>query len=99
MIAFSIAVLTFLHCHVYLAWICALPWIGSQLLRFFVLGGIGEAVASAVSECRDITVKKLAVREVPRSGKPAELLDRYGISASCIVKAVNQILSAWLNAQ
>ena len=62
-------------------------------------GGIGDAVAAAVSECRDITVKKLAVREVPRSGKPAELLERYGISASCIVKAVNQILSAWLNTQ
>ncbi|KAK7102916.1 hypothetical protein V1264_021071 [Littorina saxatilis] len=56
-------------------------------------GGIGEAVSGAVSDCRDITVKKLAVREIPRSGKPMELLDRYGISAACIVKAVNQILS------
>lgn len=59
----------------------------------YLEGGIGEAVSSAVSECRDIIVKKLAVREVPRSGKPAELLEKYGISASCIVKAVNQILS------
>ncbi|XP_076468699.1 transketolase-like protein 2 [Babylonia areolata] len=56
-------------------------------------GGIGEAVSGAVSDCRDITVKKLAVREIPRSGKSAELLDRYGISASCIVKAVQQILA------
>lgn len=60
----------------------------------YLEGGIGEAVSSAVSECRDIIVKKLAVREVPRSGKPAELLEKYGISANCIVKAVNQILSA-----
>lgn len=57
-------------------------------------GGIGEAVSGAVSECKDITVKRLAVREIPRSGKPTELLERYGISSSCIVKAVNQVLSA-----
>jgi transketolase len=51
-------------------------------------------VCGAVSECRDITVKRLAVREVPRSGKPDELMEKYGISAACIVKAVNQILCA-----
>ncbi|XP_048741477.2 transketolase-like protein 2 isoform X1 [Ostrea edulis] len=56
-------------------------------------GGLGEAVCSAVACCRDITVKKLAVPEIPRSGKSGELLERYGISANCIVKAVNQILS------
>ena len=28
------------------------------------------------------TVHRIAVREIPRSGKPEELLDRYGISAS-----------------
>lgn len=57
-------------------------------------GGLGEAVCGAVSECRDILVKKLAVREIPRSGKPNELLEHYGISAASIVKAVNQVLSA-----
>lgn len=56
-------------------------------------GGIGEAVSGAVSECNDIIVKKLAVSEIPRSGKCAELLDRYGISASCIVKAVKLLLT------
>jgi transketolase len=34
-------------------------------------GGLGEAVCSAVCECKDITVKKLAVQEIPRSGKAA----------------------------
>jgi transketolase len=33
-------------------------------------------------------VSRLAVREIPRSGKPDELLDRYGISANHIVEAV-----------
>lgn len=56
-------------------------------------GGIGEAVSGAVSEVPNIIVKRLAVREIPRSGKAAELLDKYGISAPCIVKAVQSILS------
>ncbi len=33
-------------------------------------------------------VHRLAVREIPRSGKPDELLDRFGISARHIVEAV-----------
>ena len=37
---------------------------------------------------RAFTVHRLAVREIPRSGKPDELLDRYGISARHIVEAV-----------
>jgi transketolase len=50
-------------------------------------GGIGDAVASAVA-AGGFTVQRLAVREIPRSGTPAELLDRYGISALHIVAAV-----------
>jgi transketolase len=35
------------------------------------------------------TVRRLAVTEIPRSGKPEELLDRFGISAKWhIVDAV-----------
>ena len=33
-------------------------------------------------------IKHLCVREIPRSGKPEELLDRFGISARRIVEAV-----------
>jgi transketolase len=36
----------------------------------------------------------MAVREIPRSGKPEELLDRYGISANQIVEAVNAVMAA-----
>jgi transketolase len=50
-------------------------------------GGIGDAVSEAVAHA-GIAVKRLAVRELPRSGQPNELLDRYGISAQHIVKAV-----------
>ena len=49
-------------------------------------GGLGDAVASALAGKAAIT--HLCVREIPRSGKPDELLDRYGISARRIVEAV-----------
>jgi transketolase len=52
-------------------------------------GGIGDAVARAVAPA-GFTVTRLAVREIPRSGKPEELLDKYGISASHIIAAVKQ---------
>jgi transketolase len=53
----------------------------------YVSGGIGDAVARAVAPA-GLTVTHLAVRELPRSGEPDELLDRYGISARHIVDAV-----------
>ena len=54
-------------------------------------GGIGDAVLSALSEER-CAVRKLAIEEVPRSGKPAELLDHFGISAPHIVGAIKSML-------
>jgi transketolase len=53
----------------------------------YAAGGIGDAVAEAVAP-QGFTVRRLAVTEIPRSGAPAELLDRYGISARHIVAAV-----------
>jgi len=53
----------------------------------YVGGGIGDAVANAVAPA-GLTVTRLAVREIPRSGKPDELLEHYGISARHIVAAV-----------
>jgi transketolase len=53
----------------------------------YAQGGLGDAVAEAVAGA-GFTVERLAVREIPRSGQPEELLDRYGISAGAIVKAV-----------
>jgi transketolase len=50
-------------------------------------GGIGDAVSEAIAPA-GFAVRRLAVREIPRSGQPAELLDRYGISARHIVDAV-----------
>src|SRR5580765_615955 len=51
----------------------------------YAVGGIGDAVAEAVAGA-GLTVRRLAVREIPRSGKPEELLERFGISAKHIVE-------------
>jgi transketolase len=53
----------------------------------YASGGIGDAVARAVAPA-GLTVTRLAVPDIPRSGKPEELLDQYGISARHIIAAV-----------
>lgn len=57
-------------------------------------GGIGEAVLAALAEAGEAPAKLrlLAVREMPHSGKPDELIDALGISARHIVAAVNEIV-------
>ena len=56
----------------------------------FPEGGLGEAVAGELS-ADGVKVHRLAVGEVPRSGKPAELLAKYGIDAAAIVKKVKAL--------
>jgi len=51
-------------------------------------GGIGEAVAGALADVPNVRLHSLHVKELPRSGTPDGLLEKYGISASCIVQAV-----------
>ncbi len=54
-------------------------------------GGLGETVLSALVESGLETLPKithLCIRKMPASGKPAELLDAYGISAKHIANAV-----------
>ncbi len=66
---------------------------GGQIITVedhYAAGGIGDAVAEAVGEA-GIRVHRMAVREIPRSGKPEELLDRFGISANHIVTAVRSV--------
>ncbi|XP_060078955.1 transketolase-like [Ylistrum balloti] len=60
----------------------------------YTWGGLGDAVCAAVSPYKEFEVHKLAVTEVPRSGPSAKLLEKYGISANCIVKEVNRICKA-----
>jgi transketolase len=53
----------------------------------YAAGGIGDAVASAIA-ASGFTVQRLAVREIPRSGTPEQLVDHYGLSSRHIVAAV-----------
>jgi transketolase len=55
-------------------------------------GGIGEAVAGALAGHASRQVL-LAVRKMPKSGKPGELLDYEGISKTAIVGAVKEVVN------
>lgn len=54
--------------------------------------GLGDAVAQALSGKAEII--HLAVKDLPRSGKPEELLDKYGIDANHIKRAVKKLISS-----
>jgi transketolase len=56
----------------------------------YAAGGLGGAVAQALAGRASLV--HLCIRELPRSGKPDELLERYGISASHIARAVRELL-------
>lgn len=57
-------------------------------------GGIGETVMAALTAAGEpFVIAHLAVRRLPRSGKPAELLDEAGISSLHIEQAVRELLS------
>jgi transketolase len=53
----------------------------------YLEGGLGDAVQEAVGSV-GVRVHRLAVREVPRSGPPLKLLERYGIGRGAIAAAV-----------
>ena len=57
----------------------------------FAEGGLGEAVMNALTEER-VPVYQLAVRKMPRSGKPDELLEYEGISHAAIVGKVKELV-------
>jgi transketolase len=58
-------------------------------------GGIGEAVLSALADFdAPLRVTKLAVADMPASGKPAELLAAAGIDAGHIAEAARALVRA-----
>jgi transketolase len=57
-------------------------------------GGLGEAVQSVVANEANMVVKKLAVRDIPRSGPSGVLLQMFGIDSGAIVKGVQELLKA-----
>jgi len=57
----------------------------------YIQGGLGEAVVYALRNTA-IIVECLAVTQLPRSGKPDELLAWAGIDATAIVKKVKELV-------
>src|SRR5213080_1252655 len=61
----------------------------------FPEGGLGDAVLAALAENGErARVVKLAVSEMPHSGKPEELLSAYGIDAEHIAATARQLVQA-----
>ncbi len=54
-------------------------------------GGLGDAVAGELSSS-GVKVHKLAVFELPRSGKPEELMAHYGIDSHAIIRKVKELV-------
>jgi len=57
-------------------------------------GGLGDAVLDALADIRvdNLQVIKLAVRDLPSSGTPAELMNAAGIDADHLIRAVKCLL-------
>jgi transketolase len=55
-----------------------------------VWGGIGEAVAAVVAG--KARVRILGIREMPRSGKPRELMEVHGITSTHVARAAREML-------
>lgn len=56
-------------------------------------GGLGDAVLESLAEHPSVPIYKIAVRELPGSGKPEELVDVAGLSARSIVINIKRILA------
>ena len=54
-------------------------------------GGLGDTVAGELST-EGVRVHKLAVFDLPRSGKPEELLAKYGIDSAAIIRKVKALV-------
>ncbi len=58
----------------------------------YAAGGVGDAVAEALGP-HGVRLYRLAVRQIPHSGKPEELLHCYEIDAAAILKQVRAALA------
>ena len=57
-----------------------------------IIGGLGSAVAEAVVKEAPVKVAMVGIRDTfGESGKPAELLEKYGLTEKDIVKAVKEV--------
>ncbi len=59
-----------------------------------ILGGLGGAVAEAVTELYPVPVKRVGIQDVfGKSGKPLLLLEKYGLTSAKIVEAAKSAIA------
>lgn len=59
-----------------------------------IIGGLGSAVAEVLGENYPVPMKRIGVRDqFGMSGKANELLEKYGLTATEIVKAVKEVVN------
>ena len=59
-----------------------------------VFGGLGSAVAEALVENYPVPMERLGVKDVfGESGKPSQLLEKYGLTAKHIVAAAKRVMN------
>lgn len=57
-----------------------------------IIGGLGSAVCEALAENHPVPVRRLGVRDTfGESGKPAALLEKYGLTAAHIATAIRDL--------
>ncbi len=58
------------------------------------LGGLGESVARVLAQNTPTPIEMVATQDTfGESGTPAQLMDKYGLNAAAIVKAVNKVIA------
>ncbi|MFA6807459.1 MAG: transketolase family protein [Eubacteriales bacterium] len=58
-----------------------------------VIGGLGSAVAEVLAENYPVPLKRIGINDTfGESGKPAELLEKYGLTSQHIISAVKEII-------
>jgi transketolase len=58
-----------------------------------IWGGLGSAVARAVSLIKPVPMEYVAIEDVyAESGKPEELLEKYGLTAKHIIEAAKKAM-------
>jgi transketolase len=58
-----------------------------------IIGGLGSAVAEVLGEHCPVPLKRVGIRDTfGESGKPQELLEKYGLTPADIVAAVREVL-------
>ncbi|MGC7879168.1 transketolase C-terminal domain-containing protein, partial [Desulforudis sp. 1190] len=57
-------------------------------------GGLGSAVAETLVENFPVPMKRVGVMDTfGESGKPAELLEKYGLTTASILAAVKEVVA------